>query len=292
MRILIIGFSMLFLLWMPEVLTADVVLLKSGKSLEGKILSESAKELKIEVVFGKSRAVMTLQLKEIEKITRGELSTEEFTRRLNALKPDDLKGYKELLAWCHEKKMFDQEKMVLAKLPAVEIEARKKENPEKWCRLCDAVGKTPCKVCDGSGAISNPCSRCAGTGDGKKCVTCAGVEDSMLDCRRCGGAGTYERFDPVQGKKVKTRCRDCSGKGKIVCPICKGKKRSECKECSGNGKFPEKCEDCMGEKILTCKGCAGTGITVPKDAADPTQKQGDKKEKPKKKPVVDSDPFG
>lgn len=91
---------------------------------------------------------------------------------------------------------------------------------------------------------------------------------------------------------MKTRCRDCSGKGKIVCPICKGKKRSECKECSGNGKFPEKCEDCMGEKILTCKGCAGTGITVPKDAADPTQKQGDKKEKPKKKPVVDSDPFG
>ena len=43
-----------------KVCEADVVLLKTGKKLEGKILEETAKEVKIEVVFGKSKAVMKI----------------------------------------------------------------------------------------------------------------------------------------------------------------------------------------------------------------------------------------
>ncbi|MDE0960480.1 MAG: hypothetical protein OSB09_06845 [Planctomycetota bacterium] len=283
-------FITLFALLLCKFCEADVVLLKTGKKLEGKILEETATEVKIEVVFGKSKAVMMVSRKDIEKIEMGELKSEEFNRRFKTLGPDDLQGHKDLQAWCRTNKLFELEKLVVARLSKVVIEARKKKYPKKWCRNCDAVGMAPCVDCEGAGAVSTPCSRCTGSGEGKRCVTCVGVEDSLLDCRRCGGAGTYERFDPVIGKKVKTRCRDCSGKGKIVCPVCKGKKKKSCKECKGNGKFLNKCQECLGKKRVSCAKCSGTGLTG--ESGDPKPVEEKKKKQPKKKPVVEVDPFG
>ncbi len=287
MRWILITFLALLLCRVCE---ADVVLLKTGKKLEGKILEETAKEVKIEVVFGKSKAVMKISRKDIEKIEMGELKSEEFNRRLKLLDPADLKGHKELQDWCQSHKLFELEKLVVARLSRVEIEARKKQHPNKWCRHCDSVGMAPCVDCEGAGVISTPCSKCAGTGEGKNCAVCVGVEDGLLDCRRCGGAGSYERFDPVKGKKVKTRCRDCSGKGKIVCPVCKGKKRVSCKDCKGKKEFSQKCESCSGKKRISCAKCSGTGITGENGDLKPIEEK--KKQEPKKKPVVESDPFG
>ena len=289
--LLVVMFSCL-----PLMVIADEVVLKSGKVLEGKILSETAKKVKIEVVIGKSRAVMTVDRKEIEKITRGVLPNDEFVKRLGELDPADLQGHKDLMAWAHDKKLFQQEKLILSRIPAVEVASRKKANPHKWCRECDASGTASCKGCVGKGKSSTPCGKCAGSGTGLKCVTCTKAEDSLLDCRRCGGEGTYERFDPLEGRKVKTRCRDCSGKGKILCPICKGKKARSCEDCKGEGAFLKTCEECEGKKQFSCKPCSGSGIVG--DNANSKQKKADaeeekrKKEKEKKKPVIEADPFG
>lgn len=282
---------LLLLLLVPAFGWADILHLKDGRQLQGKILSETATEVKIEVQFGRSRAAMTIARKDIEKIERGALPDEEFRKRLEGLDPADLAGHQALIEWCKQKKLLDQAKLVQSRLPVIEIAARKKLNPEAWCRPCDALGKTVCSGCEGQGALSKPCQRCGGSG-GLSCRTCALKEDGLLDCRRCGGAGTYERFDPTKGRKVKTRCGDCSGKGKIECPTCKGKRKAPCKDCKGKGGVPVPCEECAGKKKMTCKNCEGSGISTGGAGQKPKIPPKEEKPKPRKKPVIDGDPFG
>ncbi len=282
---------LLLLLLVPAIACADILYLKDGRKLEGEILSQTATEVKIKVQFGRSRAEMTIARKDIEKIELGALPDEEFRKRLETLDPADLAAHQALLEWCKQKKLLDQAKLIQLRLPAVEIAARKKLNPETWCRPCEALGKTSCSACEGKGALEKPCQRCGG-GGGLSCRTCVLKEDGLLDCRRCGGAGTYERFDPNKGRKVKTRCGDCSGKGKIKCPTCNGKRKAPCKDCKGKGGVPIPCEECLGKKNVTCKHCEGSGISTDAEGKKPKVPPEGEKPKPRKKPVIEGDPFG
>lgn len=285
-----VAFFLIFFL-IPGWLMADTLHLKDGRKLEGKILEESETEIKIEVQFGRSRAAMTVARKDILRIEKGALPDEEFRKRLEELDPADLAGHQALIDWCKTKKLLDQAKLVQARLSEVSIAAKKKANPKTWCKTCDAIGRVKCTGCSGEGTQVEACQRCAGSG-GLACRTCALKEDGLLDCRRCGGAGTYERFDPSKGRKVKTRCGDCSGKGKVACPTCKGKRKAPCKDCKGKGGSPTDCEECSGKKLLNCKKCEGSGITVDSKGEKTETPVKKEKPKPRKKPVIESDPFG
>ncbi|MEE2882496.1 MAG: hypothetical protein VYD70_02115 [Planctomycetota bacterium] len=282
---------LLVFLMLSGVSWADIVYLKDGRKLEGKILSETDKEIKIEIQFGRSRAGMTVARKDIARIERGALPDEEFRKRLEALDLADLAGHQALIEWCQQKKLLDQAKLVRSRLAEVALAAKKKANPEIWCRPCGALGEVDCTGCAGKGALEKPCQRCGGSG-GLSCRTCVLKEDGLLDCRRCGGAGTYERFDPTKGRKVKTRCGDCSGKGKVECPTCNGKRKAPCKDCKGKGGAPVPCEECASKKKMTCKKCEGSGITVDGEGKKPVVPAKEEKPKPIKKPVIESDPFG
>ncbi len=282
---------LLLSLLLPGFLWADTIHLKDGRKLEGKILEETENEVKIEVQFGRSRAKMTVERKDIVRIELGALPDEEFRKRLEALDPADLEGHQALIEWCQEKKLLDQAKLVRARLSEVTLAAKKKANPKGWCRPCGANGKVECAACAGKGALEEPCQRCGGSG-GLSCRTCVLKEDGLLDCRRCGGAGSYERFDPTKGRKVKTRCGDCSGKGKIPCPTCNGKGKAPCKDCKGKGGAPVPCEGCQGKKKTNCKKCEGSGITVDPAGKKPPIPPKEEKPEPRKKPVIEADPFG
>ncbi|MGE4618678.1 MAG: hypothetical protein AAEJ04_02600 [Planctomycetota bacterium] len=282
---------LLFAMFVVGPIWADVLELKDGRRLEGKILSETASEVKIEVLIGRSRAKMTIARKDIERIVISALPDVEFRKKLEALDPADMAAHLALIAWCEEKKLLDQIKVVRARLASVGIAAKKKAHPATWCRPCDTMGKVECTGCAGKGVLQEPCQRCAG-GGGLECRTCVLKEDGLLDCRRCGGAGVYERFDPSKGRKVKTRCGDCSGKGKVECPTCKGKRKAPCKDCKGKGGSPVPCEKCAGKKKMACQPCEGSGITMDASGKKPTPEVKEVKPKPRKKPVIEADPFG
>ncbi|MGN1281164.1 MAG: hypothetical protein ACI4UM_04610 [Succinivibrio sp.] len=68
----------------------------------------------------------------------------------------------------------------------------------------NAIGKTRCKTCHGTGAV--PCEECGGKGR-VVCPACSGLDES---CSVCHGEG-------------RVKCSRCSGTGKAKCPECQGK---------------------------------------------------------------------
>ena len=143
----LVALLLLFLL-LPGFLWADILHLKDGRKLEGKILSETENEVKIEVQFGRSRAAMTVARKDIARIERGALPDEEFRKKLETLDPADLEGHQALIEWCQQKKLLDQAKLVRARLsevvlavPTAQWNALPVPEKEHWRRLVSAVGE-------------------------------------------------------------------------------------------------------------------------------------------------------
>lgn len=298
---LIIAAVLLFNFLTPAAACAlDVIILKSGRTITGKILSQSSETMEVEMAVGKSTARITIQLVDIERIEKGENKDSEFRKRWSELKPNDLEGYEALLKWCEENSLKIQASQVREKIEKVKLVLLKEKYPDLWCRPCEASGKILCSGCEGKGVKTDPCQRCAGSGE-IGCRACSRKKQGSLDCRRCGGAGVYERFDPSKGRKVKTRCSTCSGKGKIECPTCSGKQKSKCDDCKGKGGKGVTCTACDGNRSNYCKPCEGSGVKGnPEKKALP--KPGDKQktpgeeeksgEPPEKKPVIKKNPFG
>lgn len=301
---------MLFLMSLSITAFADVITLKDGRRLEGKILESTEDRIRIEMVLGGASAEMWISRKDIASVEKGNTPQEEFAARLAALGKADLEAHRALIAWCREKGLSKEANLLSKRTGAVEIEARKVAHPARWCRLCAADGISDCASCQGKGEMGEVCSSCTGSG-GAKCKTCIGKEGSLLSCRRCAGNGKYEKFDPQKGRKVKVSCSDCRGKGKIICPTCNGKKQRACKTCSGKGQTFVPCGQCLGKKRLKCEGCSGSGLRekpltpeeLAKEALEkkdkPQEESAEAKEKEKKeadakkkKPVIEIDPFG
>ncbi|HIA26931.1 MAG TPA: hypothetical protein EYN79_02240 [Planctomycetes bacterium] len=298
----------LFSLLLPGRGLADVIVYNDGRRLEGKILETTEKRILMEVVLGGVSAELWVSRKDISRIEKGATPQEEFAKRLEALDNADLEGHRVLIAWCREKGLSTEAKLLSARLPAVEIAARKVTHPARWCRGCDALGMALCEKCQGKGEIGEECARCSGSG-AALCKTCVGKEGSLLSCRRCAGTGSYEKFDPRRGRKVKVSCNDCRGKGKIICPTCGGKKSRSCTHCSGKGSLALPCDGCLGKKRLPCERCSGTGLQEKPLSAEELAREKLEKEKAakegegakevekkgeekKKKPVIKIDPFG
>ncbi len=294
------GFFVILLFVSGSVFAADIIVLKSGRTITGKILSRSDKTLEVEMTVGKSTATITIQVSDIERIEKGENKDVEFRKRWSALKPNDLPGHESLLKWCEDNSLSIQAAQVRKKIDSVKLLLLKEKYPDLWCRPCEASGKLSCQGCEGKGVKVDPCQRCAGSGE-IGCRACSRKKQGSLDCRRCGGAGVYERFDPSKGRKVKTRCSTCSGKGKIECPTCSGKQKSKCDDCKGEGGKKVSCGTCDGQRHSYCKLCEGSGVkgnpekkVLPKpgETKGNTDEDGKSDEKPKKKPVIKKNPFG
>ena len=232
--IAITSLVMVFAGLQSNVFAEDVIILKSGRTITGKIVNRTDEFLEVEMSVGKSRATVTVPIADVERIEKGTNRNDEFRKRWSELKPRDLTALGKLLEWCESEGLKIQASQVRKRIEKEKLELLKEEFPELWCRPCGATGKLSCAGCKGKGHTLNPCPRCAGEGE-VGCRSCSRKKEGSLDCRRCGGAGVYERFDPAKGKKVKTRCNTCSGKGKIECPTCKGKQRARCSDCTGEG---------------------------------------------------------
>ncbi len=90
-------------------LHADVVTLKSGDKLEGKVLSETATTIRLETPFGTT----DIERSRIAKIEKGQTPKEIFAERKGKLKAGDVPGRWELLVYAKENKLTKEWKKLL-----------------------------------------------------------------------------------------------------------------------------------------------------------------------------------
>jgi hypothetical protein len=135
--------ALLLLLAAP--LSADTVMLKSGKSLNGTIKAEHPDRIELELESGE---VKTILRSEIVLVRKGRSIHEEYKSRLAEAKGDAEK-LRELAAWCESKKMKRQRRSVLREILKLEPdcgEARHAAgqiwNGEKWVKD-RAKGRVP-----------------------------------------------------------------------------------------------------------------------------------------------------
>ena len=66
------------------------------------------------------------------------------------------------------------------------------------------------------------------------------------------------------------RCRDCNGRGQIVCPVCHGSKENPRRSSPDDAisRISSSCDYCRGVGYLTCSACSGTGDN-PYDSGPP-----------------------
>lgn len=55
------------------------------------------------------------------------------------------------------------------------------------------------------------------------------------------------------------KCSECSGTGKIVCPVCGGSGRDPRKANEDKTLVPNRCSYCSGTGKKTCNYCGGSG---------------------------------
>ncbi len=106
---------------------ADLVRLKNGNVLEGKIIAETAKEVRIRTASASEITVPREQVAEIEK---GEAPFETYKKRAAALKEDDAAGHHALADYCLQHRLLPE---AIAELRRVlELE---RDNPAALAKL-------------------------------------------------------------------------------------------------------------------------------------------------------------
>ena len=123
---------LVILLVATAALRADVIHLKGGGTLEGKVIEENEREVRIRT----GAAEMTVTRAQIVRIERGESPVESYQRQAAALKDDDAEGHYKLALYCLKHKLTAQ---AFAELRRV-LEL-KKDHAEALARLRPLVEK-------------------------------------------------------------------------------------------------------------------------------------------------------
>ena len=270
-------------------LLADVLHLKNGSKVEGRIVKETPEGVTVET----QTAVLTYPRGVIERVERGLSPLDIYREKLAAAKT--VEDYQGLLSWC-EANRFDAAE-VKERLRQAVAERRRAENPDTYCRECASYGQVGCEKCSragsslqdrGTGKAALPCTQCGGQGT-KSCATCAGTGKSP--CRRCNSTGSVPANCTVCNGTGRDRCPRCGGLGTIACPsherhagpgsrpcsTC-GKQggpgqvdcpacspyssrppEQPCSACQATGRISVPCRLCRGTGNL-CLGCEGTGV--------------------------------
>jgi hypothetical protein len=109
---------------------ADTVTFKDGRTVEGKVVSQDDENVTIKTQFGTQK----IAKRDVAKIEKGATSLDEYQKRRDDLKTDDLEGHLKLALWCKENKLTaqakDQYRMVLVLDPANAIANRELGNVE------------------------------------------------------------------------------------------------------------------------------------------------------------------
>ena len=87
---------------------ADTLILKSGETFEGKVIIENDKKVVFEFNIQGSKGTITLDREKVSEIIIASPLDEEYTKRLQNVKPGDAKYQFELAKWCQEQGLVDR----------------------------------------------------------------------------------------------------------------------------------------------------------------------------------------
>lgn len=234
----------------------DVVYLKNGRTVEGKV-TDLGNEVKVKLRWGAKR----IPKSEILRIETKKPPQQQFRERLKTITPDDIDALMELARWCKKHALSREAKTCFKKI----IEANPDDSIARHELGYRQVGNTwrlKCKRCSGKGTIQKTCVECGGRGK-VSCPSCGGKGTSNKPCPACkGGLITCPacRRKPVlkENKGWRMLCATCKGVGTIDCKLCK-RGLLLCPDCTqGRVKCP-KCEG-KGQTEQTCQVCGGTGL--------------------------------
>lgn len=93
---------------------ADIIKLKNGNSLEGKIISEANNEYKINIGKGTRVLILTVSQNDVEKIIRksstsNERILKEYNEKLARVDENDPESWYQFGLWCKKKKVLEPE---------------------------------------------------------------------------------------------------------------------------------------------------------------------------------------
>ena len=244
---------------------ADTVELKKGAKIEGQIIEETDEFVKIELSSGGYMKVKKSKVNAITKLSAEEKQKiiEELQKKKEVVKKNRQERL-EFIRWCKKHSIPEGHKKAQALKRF--SERRKKEYPEEYCKVCDAIGKIVCKECHGIGKLITICKRC---------------DKGMVQCKRCGGTGKETCYDCGGAGTLILKCRSCNGSGLVQCESCSGTGQVRCKTCNGHGTVVEyedeayydqygallyrkkrvekTCQSCKGRGGFDCKACKGQG---------------------------------
>jgi len=276
---------------------ADVVYLKDGGKLEGKV-SEQGDTVIVRIGSIKT----TIEKDRVLRIEKKMPPREEYRRRLDRVPAKDAAALYELGMWCLDRKLASESRDCFARVLSVDPnhqEARRRlghvVREGKWvkpCAKCGGTGKVDCHGCKGTGSMRVACTEC--TKGKHACEVCNG--QGFLLCQNCGGAGGFacmacggtggyweQEWLWVNGMYIQQpvwhQCPRCAGQGRIDCPACvRGrvdckrctKGRYKCPSCDGRGYRRVTCAVCKGARKLDCPACRGRGHTDEGTVRTPT----------------------
>ena len=269
----------------------DIVYLKDGKEVRGRVVSEDAASVVVEKTFGTIKTRERIMRMDVRRIEKGPDIKAILARKLSVLDKDDPEEVRVLIGWCRA-----NGELAIAKNLEADLEERLHEkwlqlNRDNLCPHCRGEGKVECPDCGGKGRVLVTCEHCDGKGEVLfECEMCVVNETTMhripeigkpvvprsyysrkpddppiyarrIICPKCAGSGRVT----VETRRHTVICPVCGGTKEIVCPKCKGKagEMVPCRECKGEGKIKVKCRACDGKGLVRCPTCHGCGLENP-----------------------------
>ena len=105
-------FLLLGLLLFSGICLADIIHFKDGRKIEGVIVSEDAKKVKLKTKYGTKEFLLS----EIDKIEKKKTRDQEYKERLASLNKEDIDSVFELVAWCKANKLDSKAKVHLKEI--------------------------------------------------------------------------------------------------------------------------------------------------------------------------------
>lgn len=271
---------------------ADIVKMKDGRNLEGKVTQEDDNELKLELSRG---GAITIKKADIVEIVRQKSTMEVLDEKLRALRPRDPAAYLETGKWCLQEikrediglrlistamvldpKLYSQGQIALGDY----FLGQKRDKARAADCFLHAVMAEPAnpacldrfrQIKAGGQEILKAADRSLGEAlaDLHKNDWAAAVDDLPSALH----SAARRRVEELLGQKLdavlaycqsKIPCKVCKGVGTIPCSDCKGQGWRECKTCGGGGTLNRmsakgsskvRCTDCDGSGKLLCKRC-------------------------------------
>ncbi|MCK4249230.1 MAG: hypothetical protein KAX15_05570, partial [Candidatus Omnitrophica bacterium] len=291
MGMLVVIISLLYL----SCVYADVIHLKNGGDLEGKIIEETEQTVKIKLVVGEVE-IERARIKNIEKTP-----TEEdiYLQRVNELDENDIQGHYKLGLFCLENNLKEYARIEFEK--ANEIKLNNAETHFTLGEFCfenrlynyaliqferavlldssftERFEEKRKEVYEASARLKyNSAVKYWNAGSYSQALTCCKtieskypnsqvVEKARRLIPKCkAGIERVKQKEIERKRRIKYHCKYCNGTG--ICPACKGKKWVKCSVCKGTG------FEIIAVHKKRCIRCYGTGKT-PRTKKNPIVKK-------------------